>query len=146
MSSGLPTLDAETKLAIHELLARAAFALDHREDAMLAGCFAEQAKFSLRIADGDLIGPFETREGIMGLMRGAWEEQTDVRKHAVSNIFFPADEQRSDAICVVSNLALMSTENGVISLVSAGVYKDWVIHTEDGWLLLERHLDLDLPY
>ncbi|EED36340.1 hypothetical protein NOR51B_2290 [Luminiphilus syltensis NOR5-1B] len=146
MSTTRPAIDADTKLAIHELLARAGYALDLREDAMLASCFAENAKFTLRIAGGDLIGPFKTRDGIMGLMRGAWDEQTDVRKHAVSNIFFPEDAQDGEGTVVISYLTLITTENGVINVISAGVYRDRVIETEDGWQLLERHLDLDLPY
>lgn len=134
------------KLAIHELLSRAAYALDERDLEMLAASFATDAGFSMRIAGGDLIGPFETREGIMALMTGAMAEQTDKRRHVVSNIFFPADPGSEAGIPVVSNLTLFATENGVISLLTAGVYYDRVIEREGVWQLLQRHLELDKSY
>ena len=38
------------------------------------------------------------------------------------------------------------TENGETKLLSAGVYRDVVRNTADGWRLLHRHLDLDSAY
>lgn len=134
------------KLAIHELLSRAAYALDERDVEMLAASFAVDAGFSMRIAGGDLIGPFESREGIMQLMTGAMAEQTDKRRHVVSNIFFPADAAAGEGVAVVSNLTLFATENGEISLLSAGVYHDRVVERDGAWQLLQRHLELDKSY
>ena len=134
------------KLAIHELLSRAAYALDERDVEMLAASFAVDASFSMRIAGGDLIGPFETREGIMQLMTGAMAEQTDKRRHVVSNIFFPATTGAEEGVAVVSNLTLFATENGEISLLSAGVYHDRVVKRDGAWQLLQRHLELDKSY
>ena len=139
-------LEIAEKLAIHELLSRAAYALDERDVEMLAASFAEDAAFSMRIAGGDLIGPFESRDGIMELMTGAMAEQTDKRRHVVSNIFFPATTGTEEGVAVVSNLTLFATENGEISLLSAGVYHDRVVKREGGWQLLQRHLDLDKSY
>ncbi|MEQ9463194.1 MAG: nuclear transport factor 2 family protein [Haliea sp.] len=139
-------LDSNEKLAIHELLARAAYALDERDVEMLAASFAADASFSMRIAGGDLIGPFESREGIMQLMTGSMAEQTDKRRHVVSNIFFPADTGAEEGIAVVSNLTLFATENGAISLLTAGVYHDRVVRREGAWELLQRHLELDKSY
>ncbi len=139
-------LDGNEKLRIHELLARAAYALDEREVEMLAACFAADASFSMRIAGGDLIGPFETREGIMQLMTGAMAEQTDKRRHVVSNIFFPQAAGAEEGVAVVSNLTLFATENGVSSLLTAGVYHDRVVRRDGGWQLLQRHLELDKSY
>ena len=139
-------LDSGEKFAIHELLSRAAYALDERDVEMLAASFAEDASFSMRIVGGDLIGPFESREGIMQLMTGAMAEQTDKRRHVVSNIFFPADAGPGEGVAVVSNLTLFATENGAISLLSAGVYHDRVVQREGSWQLLQRHLELDKSY
>jgi 3-phenylpropionate/cinnamic acid dioxygenase small subunit len=138
------SLSSEEKLAIHELLSRAAYALDERSAEPLAACFAEQGSFSLRIAGGDLIGPFEGRDGIMQLMTGAWAEQTDERRHVVSNIFF--DGHKDGNPVVVSNLTLIATEDGEIQLLSAGVYRDVVTCSEGEWVILHRHLELDRPY
>ncbi|PLW81561.1 nuclear transport factor 2 family protein [Kineobactrum sediminis] len=132
------------KLAIHELLARAAYALDEREMEMLAASFAEDASFSMRIAGGDVIGPFESRDGIMQLMSSSMAEQADKRRHAVSNIFFEADT--GEGVVVISNLTLMATENDAIKLLTAGVYRDRVVQRDGVWQLQSRHLDLDKSY
>jgi 3-phenylpropionate/cinnamic acid dioxygenase small subunit len=137
------SLGIEEKLAVHELLSMAAYAYDQRDVAMLESCFATQASFSMRIGGGDLVGPFEGREAIMGLMNGSMAEQTDVRRHVVSNIFF---DPREAEPTVVSNLTLFSTEDGAIQLLSAGVYHDTVVLEGGAWKILNRHLDLDKSY
>jgi 3-phenylpropionate/cinnamic acid dioxygenase small subunit len=115
------SINIEEKLEIHELLSRAAYTYDEREIGILEACFAEQASFSMQIAGGDLIGPFESKSGIMDLMTGSMAEQTDVRRHVISNIFF---EVADDKTVVISNLTLMATENDDIQLLSSGVYRD----------------------
>lgn len=137
------SINIEEKLEIHELLSRAAYAYDEREIGMLEACFAEQANFSMRIAGGDLIGPFESKSGIMNLMTGSMAEQTDVRRHVISNIFF---EVADDKTVVISNLTLMATENDDILLLSSGVYRDQVIKENGQWCIANRYLELDKPY
>ena len=137
------SINIEEKLEIHELLSRAAYAYDERKIGMLEACFAEQASFSMRIAGGDLIGPFESKSGIMGLMTGSMSEQTDVRRHVISNIFF---EVADDKTVVISNLTLMATENDDILLLSSGVYRDQVIKENGQWCIANRYLELDKPY
>ena len=138
------SLTLQEKLDIHELLSRSAYGLDVRDVALLASTFAEAANFSMRIEGGDLIGPFETREGIMKLMTDSMDEQTDQRRHLVSNIFF--DGENGGNPVVVSNLTLVATENGEINLISAGVYRDTVINVDGAWQILDRYLELDKPY
>ena len=136
-------ISVEEKLAIHELLSRAAYAYDERDVPMLENCFSPAASFSMRIAGGDLVGPFEGRESIMGLMTGSMAEQTDVRRHVISNIFF---EEHDGQLQVISNLTLFATENGEINLLSAGVYRDTVVQENGQWCIANRHLELDKGY
>ncbi len=138
------SVSLEDKLAIHELLSRSAYGLDERDVDMLAATFAEQANFSMRIARGDLVGPFETRAGIMQLMTDSMAEQTDQRRHVVSNIYFDGESEGNPV--VVSNLTLMATENGEIQIISAGVYRDTVTKAAGHWEILDRYLELDKPY
>lgn len=137
-------LALEEKLAIHELLSRSAYGLDERDVELLASTFAEDARFSMRIGGGDLVGPFETRAGIMQLMTDSMAEQTDQRRHVVSNIFFDGDNNGNPV--VVSNLSLIATENSEIQILSAGVYRDVVVKVGGGWEILDRYLELDKPY
>ena len=134
----------EQKLAIHELLSRASYAYDARDLDMLASCFSPDASLTMRIAGGDLAGPFEGREAIMELMSGAMEQQTDVRRHVVSNIFFDKSDEET---IVNSFLTLIATENSETRLLSAGMYRDTVVEDEAGdWHLARRHIELDNAY
>ena len=137
------SLSVEQKLLIHELLGRAALAYDERDMATLEAGLAANATMSMRIADGDLIGPFEGREAIMKLFADSMAQQNDVRRHVVSNIFF--DESGEHPVAV-SNLTLLATENGEIQLLSAGIYRDTLIEEDGSWRILRRHIDLDKPY
>lgn len=133
----------EQKLAIHELLGRAAYAYDERDMDQLRAGFAEHATMSMRIAGGELIGPFNGRDAIMQLMENSMAQQTDVRRHVVSNIFFEDDGEHP---VVVSNLTLVATENGAAALLATGVYRDTVIEKNGAWHILQRHIELDSAY
>lgn len=134
----------EQKLAIHELLARASYAYDARDLGMLQACFAADASLTMRIAGGDMAGPFDGRDAIMGLMSGSMEQQTDVRRHVVSNMFF---DETAPETTVISFLTLVATENGETKVLSTGVYRDAVVEEEPGtWRLARRHIELDNAY
>jgi hypothetical protein len=137
------SLTLAQKLEIHELLGRAAYAYDERDMELLESGFAGAATMSMRIAGGDLIGPFEGRAAIMQLMHNSMAQQTDVRRHIISNIFF---EEESGQPVVVSNLTLVATENGKAALLAAGVYRDTVIEENGSWRILKRHVELDSSY
>lgn len=137
-------MDATTKTQISELLHRSAYALDHKDLSALASCFHQQASFRLVIEGVEEVSQFNGLDEIMGLMKGALDAQTDVRRHVVSNIWF--EDEGADEATVVSYLSLMATENGVTQLITTGIYRDVVVASEDGWLLSQRHLQLDRPY
>ena len=137
------SLNLEQKLAIHELLGRSALAYDERDLSTLESGFAPDASLSMRIAGGDLIGPFEGREAIMKLFTDSMAEQSDVRRHVVSNIFF--DESDEDPIAI-SNLTLVATENGEITLLTAGIYRDTLVQFDGNWCISHRHIELDKSY
>tara|TARA_A100001015_G_scaffold282382_1_gene346579 strand:+ start:1352 stop:1801 length:450 start_codon:yes stop_codon:yes gene_type:complete len=143
-------ITVQDKLAITELLARAAYGYDHPDVNMLEECFNENAVFSLRIAAEGLIGPFHPRSAIMQLMTDSMEQQTDKRRHVISNIFFNASDDSpigfGEAIQVISNLTLFATENNQIETISAGVYTDTVACVDGKWEIVKRHLDLDKAY
>jgi hypothetical protein len=137
------SLSVEEKLAIHELLGRAALAYDERDMPTLESGFSANANLSMRIAGGDLIGPFEGREAIMKLFTDSMAEQTDVRRHVVSNIFF--DESGEQPVAI-SNLTLFATEAGEIDLLTAGIYRDTVVQEDGRWCIARRHIELDKSY
>jgi 3-phenylpropionate/cinnamic acid dioxygenase small subunit len=137
-------IDAATKLEIQELLARAAYALDERDLAMLEACFAPDAVMILEIAGGT--GPlrFESRDAIMGLMRDSLAAQKDKRRHVTTNTIVVA--ATAGAVSLVSNLTLSAVENAQIRLVTSGLYRDRVRREGGRWLIAERRIDLDMAY
>ena len=137
------SLTLEQKLAIHELLARGALAYDERNLPTLEAGFSKDAQMSMRIAGGDLIGPFIGRDAVMKLFTDSMAEQTDVRRHVVSNIFF--EESAAEPVAV-SNLTLVATENGEIALLTAGIYRDTLVQEDGAWRISKRHIELDKSY
>jgi hypothetical protein len=137
------SLTLEQTLNIHELLGRAALAYDERDMTTLEAGFAASANMSMRIAGGDLIGPFEGRDAIMKLFTDSMATQTDVRRHVVSNIFF--DESGANPVAI-SNLTLVATENGEIQLLTAGIYRDTMVQENGNWCIANRHIELDKSY
>lgn len=137
-------IDAAAKLAIHELLARSAYALDQRDLAMLESCFAPDADLILEIAGGS--GPlrFEGRAEIMGLMRDSMRTQTDQRRHVTTNTLVLGEE--GGEVSLVSNLTLTAVQDGVIQLVTSGLYRDRVRREGSRWVIAERRIELDRPY
>jgi len=137
-------MDANEKLAIHELLGRASYALDQRAIDQLEECFAADAVLVLSVDGVEGEPRFEGRDAIMALMRSAMQEQTDQRRHLTTNILF-VEESRSAAL-VVSNLTLTGVEDGVIRLITSGLYRDRVRKDGVRWVIAERRIDLDMPY
>ena len=137
-------MDANEKLAIHELLNRAAYGYDSRNIEMLSECFAEEAEMTMRIAGGDLVGPFKGNKEIMKLMTSSMEQQSDKRLHEISNIFF--EKEDGEVATVLSSLTLIAVADGGIKLLTTGIYRDDVIKEDNSWKLKKRHLDLELSY
>ena len=129
---------------IAELLSRSAYALDQKDLSALEAGFHADASFTLVIDGVDEPSVFEGRDAIMGLMKGALDAQTDVRKHVISNVWYESESEAEAT--VVSYLTLMATENGVTQLITTGIYRDRVVLDDGGWLVAARHLTLDRPY
>ena len=136
-------LNVEEKFLILELLARCAYGYDERDLELLASCFSEDAQMTMRISGGDVVGPFRGRSELRKMFENAMSGQQDVRRHVISNIFF---RELEGTHVVVSNLTLLATENSDIKLITAGIYTDHVELSDSGWVVKNRHLDLDRAY
>ena len=134
---------AEDRFAISELLNRMAYFYDENHLDDLAASFAPDAVMSMQIAAGDMVGPFEGRNSIMELYRGAKASQTEVRRHDITNIMFDAS---GDTTVVTSYLTLFATENAETKLLTTGVYRDQVGRVDGEWKITRRHIDLDSAY
>ena len=139
-------MDGYAKQQIGELLARSAFALDHQDLPALAVTFHKDAKFTLVIDGVEEPAVFTGRNEILGLMQGAFDQQTDLRRHVISNVFYTQTGETSATVC--SYLTLFATENGQTNLITTGLYTDQVAKAgiDGGWVVEDRHLKLDRPY
>jgi hypothetical protein len=129
---------------INDVLSRYCYGYDANELKMTEACFAEDATMTLRIQDGDLIGPFEGRDAIMKLMSDSLESQNDQRRHLTTNVFF--DDETDDGATVTSYLTLTSVVGTELTVLATGVYTDKFVRQGGDWVISERFLQLDAPY
>jgi len=137
-------MKSSDKLAIQELLSRAAYAFDERQLDVLEQSFTEDASMLVDITGVGEVGPFEGREAIMQLMSDTLAAQTDVRRHVISNFFYESEKKKSAR--VVSSVVVFSVENGEINVIISGIYRDDVTRSDGEWRISHRRLDLDLPF
>lgn len=130
---------------IENTLGRAAWGYDENDVDLITAQFTESASMTLRIGrEGDLIGPFEGREAIRKLHADSLAAQTDQRRHNISNVWL--EKESADEATVVSNLTLLSVQDGSVRVLSSGWYRDELVREDGAWLIRNRHVYLDLPY
>ena len=130
---------------IENVLGRASWGYDENDVDLIAAQFTETATMTMQIGrDGDTIGPFEGREAIRKLHADSLAAQTDQRRHNLSNLWFEKDTD--DEAIAVTNLTLLSIENGAIRVLSSGWYRDQLVHRDGAWFIADRYVYLDLPY
>ena len=132
------------KQAVTELLNRAGVAYDTGDSDFLIEMFApDGAAFEMTIAGGEPI-VFKGSEAISKLFTGAMREQTDQRRHVVTNLYF--ENETETAVTAISYLVLISVENGKLSVLTTGIYTDDCVLVDGCWKVRKRSLALDLPY
>jgi hypothetical protein len=130
---------------IENVLNRYSIAYDQNDMTEMADTFADSATLTMRIAGGDLIGPFEGKEAVMKLMTDSLASQTDQRRHVTTNL--AVRKETDDAASVESYLTLVSVQDGKATLLSTALYQDELVKEADGaWRFTKRHIELDLPY
>jgi hypothetical protein len=132
------------KQAVTELLNHAGVAYDTADIDFLRDMFADEgALFHLTVAGGDLI-EFSGKEAIGGLFANGLEGQQDQRRHVITNLYFKNETDHS--ITGVSYMTLVVIADGVLSVVSSGVYTDDCVRQDGVWKIQKRSLQMDLPY
>ncbi len=130
--------------AVEQLFSTYGWPMDSREFDYLKEVFAQDASFSVSIAGTDALGPIEGRDQIHDLCAGIVSEQTDQRRHVITNHRIVSDD--GDTARVTANLTLVVVDNGSIGVKSSGIY-DCDVVEEDGVLRFKRmHLSLDVPF
>lgn len=129
--------------AVEDLANRYSLAYDTADIDTMETVFTEDATFSMRIAGGDKMS-FGPREAIMKLMRDSMSSQTDQRRHVNTNLIVEGTE--GGVTRTKHYLTLLATENGEISLLSAGLYSSEIVEEGGKLRFKSLHLDLDKAY
>jgi hypothetical protein len=72
------------------------------------------------------------------------KQQTDQRRHCVSNIIFRTLD--TESAVVDSFLSLTAAERGAVRLVCTGTYRDEMSKTAGQWFIQRKVLRLDNPF
>lgn len=129
---------------ITDTLNRYAWGYDENDMGAIEDSFAKDAVMSMKIQDGDLIGPFEGRDAILELMKSSLETQDDQRRHITTNVF--VDDETDESATVTSYLLLAVIKDGALDVISSGWYRDKFVVEDARWVIADRFLQLDLPY
>lgn len=129
--------------AIEELFARYAWGMDSRQFQFTRETFADDARFSLDIQGTPAIEPL-VGSGICDFIETTTREQTDQRRHVITNLHL--EDEQNDSATAIAYLSLMVTENGELHAQATGVYKTEVDSRDGAWRFRTMHLDLDRPF
>lgn len=137
-------MNALQHLEITQMLNKAACALDERDFDGMALCFTEDTSVTIQVNSTGLSEPLAGRDALMGLVRARVAEQTDKRRHVISNVLIePETAERARA---TSFLTLIAVASGKAGVLTTGCYRDVVIRRDGRWQIASRVIELDLPY
>ena len=128
------------KVAIVEMLNRAATAYDDGALQLLVDCYTEDAVFT-QVVEGQEPLVLDGKDAIRELYEGAKAAQTDVRRHVINNVHFTSESEGSAT--AVSYLVLISIEDGNLQVLTSGRFTDEVVLEGSDWRFKKRYLKLD---
>ncbi|MET7694590.1 nuclear transport factor 2 family protein [Streptomyces sp. NPDC005483] len=139
--AGEADFDPAERLAIHQTLARYAFALDHGDLMALEDVLTEDTIWTASIAGEVEQGAFLGRAAVLSLVRDATETQTEQRRHNLTNVVL----QRADAdtAMVWAYLMLTSNAGGSAAVIATGFYTFTLQHAEGEWRIAKVFVGLD---
>ncbi|MEV5770157.1 nuclear transport factor 2 family protein [Streptomyces antimycoticus] len=138
---GEVALDAADQLAVHQTLARYAFALDQQDLEALDAVLTEDATWTFKIADENDLGPVVGREAILAFVRDAMDAETDQRRHNLVNVAFRS--ANADTALVHAYLMLTSNAGGSGGVVATGFYTFGLERAGGEWRIAELFLGTD---
>jgi hypothetical protein len=138
--------EAIDRLLIAERIARYGWAYDERDRQGLGDCFTEDGVWEGQIMGTDPVGPFEGRQAIVDFLTGFWDEQTDQRRHVLTNVIL--DEVKGDTATGHAYLILLGSTEASMTPLTAGPYRfELSRDSADGvWRMSRLAAGFDAPY
>ena len=134
-------LDPAQQFAVHQVLARYAFALDQHDLQALGGVLTEDATWAIRIADDSELGPVVGREAILQFVQAAIDAQTDQQRHHLVNVTLHSAD--TDKALVHAYLMLTSNAGGDSGVIATGFYTFGLERSQGHWRIAKLFLGTD---
>ncbi|MDG2303509.1 MAG: nuclear transport factor 2 family protein [Candidatus Binatia bacterium] len=122
------------RLAIQDLLVRYGTSLDAKNWERLATCFLPDA-----VADYGTLGDHKGYDKIEKICRNALEP-LDGSQHFISNFEITVDGDVAKSCCYLMAQHIRKSAPGGPHFILAGVYRDDLVRTSDGWRISRREL------
>ncbi|MFG1642848.1 nuclear transport factor 2 family protein [Amycolatopsis sp. NPDC049252] len=134
---GAVALDPAEQFAVHQALARYAFALDQQDLPALEAVLTEDATWTFLIAGENELGPVAGRAAILEFARDAMSAETGQRRHNLVNVALHS----ADAGTALVHAYLLLTSNG--GVIATGFYTFRLEHAGGEWRIAELFLGTD---
>jgi len=130
---------------IEQLFAEYTWPLDTKEWDGFDELFTDDISVTVSIAGVQVMGPLQGKDAVLDALAGAAKEQTDVRRHVISNLRLkPINDEEVDATAI---LTLLVVDEGKLELKSSGLYLTRIVRGDDEkWRFREMQIALDVAF
>ena len=123
---------------VEQLFSTYAWSMDSKEFELFDEVFSEDSTFVVSIA-GTVAASLEGRAATVDFIRSTTLEQTDQRRHVITNVRLAGDK-------ATATLTLLVVDNGELILKSCGVYTVDLVQENGEWRFGAMDLALDLGF
>jgi len=132
------------RILIAERMYRYGWAFDERQDEALSECFTENTTWQASIMGKSTLGPFNGRSEVMNFMKGFWPNQSDQRRHNITNVI--VESQSEKTAIILAYLVLMSASEQSLKPVTTGFYRVEMVKLNGLWKIQKLLVGFDLAY
>jgi len=129
--------------AVYQLYARYAAGMDNRKFELTREVFAANSRFSLTIKGADAMPPIDGKQAIGDFIETTTREQTDTRRHVLTNILITQEDGRQVAYAYLS---LMVNTDDALTLQCTGQYRSEIVEENGELRFGHMHLALDSAF
>jgi len=128
------------QLAVYALYVDYAAGMDIRDFALTRNTFASNATFSLNIKGSPAIEPIHGAQAIGDFIETTTREQTDQRRHVITNI---RHTEEGGVHIAYGYLSLFVTDDSGLTVQCTGMYRSEIVEENGALRFGNMQLDLD---
>jgi hypothetical protein len=130
-------------MAVYALYVDYAAGMDIKDFALTRNTFASDATFTLNIKGSPAIEPIRGAQAIGDFIEGTTRDQTDQRRHVITNI---RNVEEDGVHVAYGYLSLLVTDDAGLSAKCTGLYRSEIVEEDGGLRFGNMHLDLDSAF